>query len=126
MTLRPCLRCGEPSSKSHCPEHRPKCTKSTAHARGYDDRWTQLSRRARRAQPFCSDCGATDDLQADHTPEAWARKAAGLPIRLQDIDVVCSPCNRSRGASRGETPSGRHQDPNGKAQSPLHTPQGYR
>jgi hypothetical protein len=64
-------------------------------------RWRQLSKRARRAQSFCADCGSLEDLQADHSPEAWARKAAGLPIRLQDIDVVCSECNRRRGAARG-------------------------
>lgn len=55
-------------------------------------------------QPFCLDCGATDDLQADHTPEAWARKAAGKAIRLQDIAVVCGRCNRDRGQARGIAP----------------------
>lgn len=97
--LKPCLTCGLPSDQSRCPDHRPKETRDRR-ARGYTDAWQRLSRRARTMQPFCSDCGATDDLQADHSPEAWRRHEAGKPIRLQDIDVVCGPCNRRRGAAR--------------------------
>lgn len=52
-------------------------------------------------QQFCLDCGATEDLQADHSPEAWKRWEQGLSIRLKDIDVVCGPCNRKRGQARG-------------------------
>jgi 5-methylcytosine-specific restriction enzyme A len=66
-----------------------------------------LSRRARRLQPFCTDCGSTEDLQTDHTPEAWKRKAAGKPLRLADVEVVCGPCNRARGAARGTTATSR-------------------
>jgi len=89
VTLRPCLDCGTPTPLTRCPEHR-----------GYDATWERLSRRARKIQPWCSDCGATEDLQADHTPEAWQRRAAGKPIRLQDIDIVCRDCNVSRGSAR--------------------------
>lgn len=126
MTLRPCLICGEPSDRSRCPDHRPKDTRNHR-ARGYDSAWDQLSKRARRLQPFCTDCGATADLQADHTPEAWQRKVAGKAIRLQDIDVVCGPCNRRRGAARGpsatrgEAPQATVQAPAGKAKFQLHT-----
>ncbi len=140
MTLRPCIECGEPSEAAHCPEHaRPPSPKASAAARGYDAAWNRLSRQARRLQPFCSDCGTTEDLQADHTPEAWARKAAGKPVRLADVDVVCGPCNRARGAARAQQTSGRGQqtasiaptrgydpsgtlgDPRGEAKSALHT-----
>lgn len=102
MTLTACLDCGEPCDGPRCTEHTHD-TKPTASARGYDHTWTKLSKRARRLQPFCSRCGAVDDLQADHTPEAWARKAAGKAIRLADIDVLCGPCNRDAGAARGHT-----------------------
>lgn len=118
MTLRPCLTCGEPSTGPRCAEHTD--SKPTAHARGYDAAWSRLSKRARRLQPFCTDCGATEDLQADHTPEAWARKAAGKPIRLSDIRVRCGPCNRAAGAARGrsaprgDAPGGTGQDPAGR------------
>lgn len=120
MTLRPCLDCGTPAAGPRCAEHTVD-TKAPAAARGYDGAWTKLSKRARRLQPFCTDCGATDDLQADHTPEAWARKAAGKAIRTQDISVRCGPCNRAAGAARGRTatrgiaPSGSAIDPPPKA-----------
>lgn len=103
MSLKPCLECGEPSEQSRCAEHRLDDHHQTAHQRGYDSRWRRLSEKARKLQPFCSDCGSTTDLTADHSPEAWRRHAAGKPIRLRDIDVVCGPCNRTRGAARGTT-----------------------
>lgn len=113
MTLSPCLECGEPADTTRCSEcaseHRraQHDRKSPPAARGYDAAWNRLSMRARRLQPFCSDCGATTDLQADHSPEAWERKAAGLPLRLRDIDVVCGYHNRQRGAQRpNQTPPG--------------------
>lgn len=74
----------------------------TDRQRGYGYRWIKLSRRARKLQPFCSDCGSEDDLTADHTPEAWERHENGKSIRLRDIDVVCRSCNSERGAARGE------------------------
>lgn len=101
MMLRPCLECGEPCTGSRCSAHRLPDTKPPPYARGYDHRWRVLSERARRVQPWCSDCGATDDLTCDHSPRAWARKAAGKVIRLRDVDVVCGRCNRARGAARG-------------------------
>lgn len=76
-------------------------------ARGYGSRWQALSKRARDVQPFCSDCGRPDDLTTDHSPAAWARHDAGLPIRLEDIDVTCRRCNSERGEAR-DGDSGRH------------------
>lgn len=104
-----CLSCGDLSQNSYCDEHllevrkaqRPKKASSTA--RGYGSRWARLSRKARTLSPFCEDCGATTDLQADHTPEAWERYYAGKVIRLQDISVVCGPCNRARGQARPDS-----------------------
>lgn len=126
MTLKPCVECGEPSDESRCDQHRlSEPPKPTATARGYDNRWTELSKRARRLQAFCSDCNSLTDLQTDHSPEAWERKAAGKPVRLRDVDVVCGPCNRARGAARGGTPRGPSQDPPGKAKFELHTLGGY-
>lgn len=128
MTLTACLDCGEPSDGPRCPEHTID-TKAHASARGYDAAWTKLSKRARRLQPFCSDCGSTEDLQTDHTPEAWARKAAGKPIRLSDVQVLCGSCNRSAGAARGPSAT-RGMPPRGTAPDPLprqslsHTPLG--
>lgn len=109
----PCLDCGQLATGSRCTDCQERLdslrapnlprVRESPEARGYDSRWRRLSKRARRAQPFCSDCGSTRDLQADHTPEAWRRKSKRLAIRLQDIDVVCGACNRARGAARGES-----------------------
>ena len=109
--MRICLTCGELSQASYCEEHirevrkaqKPKRTTS-AHQQGYDSRWRRLSLKARTLQPFCSDCGATEDLQLDHTRETWQRIEDRLPIRLEHTGgVVCGPCNRARGAARTTT-----------------------
>lgn len=122
MTWTTCMTCGEPSEATYCPEHTRHSWKPSAAARGYDWRWLQLSRRARRLQPFCSDCGATEDLTADHSPEAWRRKEAGLVIRLKDVDVVCRGCNARRGRARptGEGAQRSEVSPPGKAKFPTH------
>lgn len=119
MTLTACLDCGEPATGPRCAEHTLD-PKPDATTRGYDAAWKRLSKRARRLQPWCESCGGTEDLQTDHTPEAWARKAAGKPIRLQDVRVLCGPCNRAAGAARGTTvtrgdaPSTRQGHPGGR------------
>lgn len=69
---------------------------------GYTPAWDRLSKQARGLQPWCSDCGTPDDLTADHSTTAWHRYERGLPIRLQDIDVVCRTCNAERGPARGQ------------------------
>ena len=97
--LKPCADCGEPSSSTYCEQHQPKRerrefgTKLSASRRGYGSRWRALSREARRLQPWCSDCGATADLTADHL-----RFPA---FSLQDVDVVCRSCNGKRPPLRG-------------------------
>lgn len=111
----PCQTCGELTHGNYCTNcnktyerrrtrarQRTNTPKPPPHKRGYDYNWQKLSKRARLLQPWCSMCGTQNDLQADHTPEAWQRKAQGKPIRLQDIDVLCGDCNRKAGAARGE------------------------
>jgi 5-methylcytosine-specific restriction endonuclease McrA len=112
---RPCLGCGQPvpGRFSRCPTcaapvtrratRRADARRGKTAARGYDNQWRVLSEKARALQPFCSDCNGTEDLTVDHSPEAWARRARGLPIRLRDVDVLCRPCNARRGAARGTT-----------------------
>lgn len=116
MTLRPCLSCGEPCASPRCAEHTVD-PKAPAAPRGYDAAWQRLSKRARRLQPFCLDCGSSEDLQADHLPAAWERKAAGKPLRLSDVEVVCGPCNRARGAARGPLAT-RGEAPGGPSEHP--------
>lgn len=105
--MKICLNCGEPSEQNYCAEHLVETRKAqrskktgSASARGYDARWARLSRKARKLQPFCTDCGATEDLQLDHSPEAWERYYSGKVIRLCDTTVLCGPCNRARGQAR--------------------------
>lgn len=101
--MKPCLECGEPSEGRRCEACAPPASrlrKTTARERGYDTAWDRLSRAARKLQPFCSDCGSEERLTADHKPQAWERKAAGLPLRLEDVEVVCNDCNVRRGSSR--------------------------
>lgn len=138
----PCTGCGTPVKATVCDECRRRTDRrrirkrrkrASPADRGYDQRWRNLSERARRMQPWCLDCGATDDLQADHSPEAWKRWEQGLSIRLKDIDVVCGPCNRKRGQARGKDrrdtsrskPSSAQNgtDPHSSAEKP---PQGHR
>lgn len=117
MTRRPsklpsiCPDCGAKFVRldyriGRCPDCAPAdaAERGTTDQRGYDYRWQVISKRARRLQPFCSDCGTTDDLTTDHTPQAWQRRAAGLPIRIKDVDVICRPCNNRRGNARGDNP----------------------
>lgn len=100
MTMKPCITCGEPCDGPRCPDHALPDHRGTAAARGYDSRWRRLSKRARKLQPFCSDCGTTDDLTVDHSTEAWQRYEQNLTIRLSDVEVVCRACNSRRGAAR--------------------------
>ncbi|WP_347955445.1 hypothetical protein [Gordonia aichiensis] len=108
MIPKPCLTCGEPTNAGRCPDchlndrrtRDNQRTRDNTTTRGYDTTWRKLSERARRLQPWCTDCGAVDDLTADHSPEAWHRKHNGKPIRLQDIDVVCRRCNARRGRAK--------------------------
>lgn len=126
--MKPCLVCGEPSNGPRCPEHpkeRLNRPKERSRALGYTTTWDKLSKRARRLQPWCSDCGTSDNLSCDHTPEAWRRHDAGKTIRLQDVDVVCMPCNIRRGKARGEGVTRPDKESAGQPQSRLHTPGGY-
>lgn len=126
--LRPCLVCGEPTSGSRCVEHARVDVKASARDRGYDTAHDKLSRQARQLQPFCTDCGRSDDLQLHHLPIAWERKGQGKRIRLVDVEVLCGPCNRGRGparTSRGSTPSPPPSGPVPQSNTALHTPRGY-
>lgn len=95
MTWTACIVCGEPSPASRCDEHaiKPKPRSKTTTQRGYDSRWRRLSERARRLQPWCSDCNTTEDLTTDHL--RWPART------LDDVDVVCRSCNSRRGPIRG-------------------------
>lgn len=89
---RQCLVCGRVTDATRCAQHQIKDTRPTPTQRGYDYAWRKLSRLARQLQPWCTDCGATTDLTADHL--RWPA------LNLADVDVVCRACNSRRGARR--------------------------
>jgi 5-methylcytosine-specific restriction enzyme A len=110
--LRPCVDYGEISEAARCPQH-ARDLKPSRHERGYGNAWARLSKRARRRQPWCSDCGSQDDLTVDHSPEAWERHEAGLEITLDLVTVVCRSCNGRRGRARPMSDEGRVPAPQG-------------
>lgn len=116
--MKPCLKCGEPTQDTRCPEHTDQRRRSSR-AAGYDWSWDKLSARARRIQPWCTDCGAEQDLTTDHLPQAWERKAKGLPIRLVDVEVTCMACNIARGPARGSDPARGGSGRRGEARTEL-------
>ncbi|MCK1804074.1 hypothetical protein MTQ12_13615 [Brevibacterium sp. R8603A2] len=104
--FKPCITCGLPGPDRYCPEHTParRMPKESPRKRGYDSTWDRLSIRARKAQPFCLDCGRTDDLTTDHSAEAWERYEQGKVIRLEDVAVRCRSCNSMKGDPRNTRP----------------------
>ena len=118
----PCLACGIAATltQGRCGDcHRAKrreyaATSYERHGRRQRperevqaSKWKRLSKRARALQPFCTDCHRTpaqlaehEQLEADHTPAAWAAVLAGRAITLQMVEVVCSTCNVARGPAQ--------------------------
>lgn len=100
---RPCLKCGALSPGSYCRpcnaeriRARQQC-RGTTKQLGYGSAWKRLSVKARRLQPFCSTCGASDDLTTDHiTPLARSDRAA--PVTIDAVQILCRSCNARKGA----------------------------
>lgn len=143
--------CGEPGEASRCDEHRREqenareSRKNVEHpAHANRTRWKNASRRARAAQPFCLDCGATSNLSVDHIVPFRVRP--DLAYAQDNLTVRCRPCNARKGDTmpdaatvtaveaaiarrhgharyrpRGETPTGDVPRRAGEAQSPSHT-----
>lgn len=94
MSLRPCLRCGVPVAGTHCSDCQPTDVRVRHAIRSNPAAWKALSKRVRRVQPWCLDCGTTDDLCADHIiPLAVAEE---LALVEQNVTVRCRTCNGRR------------------------------
>lgn len=114
MTARSCIECGELVDVDHgarCSTCRPAVDRSYIRKpkprgrRQYSrsSGWRALSERARRLQPWCSDCGSPVDLTLEHTAETHERQEAGLPVGLdQTGGVLCRSCNASKGDPRDQ------------------------
>lgn len=65
-------------------------------ARGYDQTHKRLSKLAIAQHRYCSDCGATTDLCADHIVP---RSQGGANV-LSNYRVLCRRCNTARATSK--------------------------
>jgi 5-methylcytosine-specific restriction endonuclease McrA len=45
-------------------------------------------------QPYCTECGSTDDLTADHIVPL----ARGGPSEMSNVQILCRSCNGSKSA----------------------------
>jgi 5-methylcytosine-specific restriction endonuclease McrA len=94
---RECLACGASlgtGERCRCSERRR--IRSSPSRRGYDAAWARLSKRARELQPFCSWCGATEDLTCDHVRPV-SRGGKTKRVTLADVQVLCRACNSAKG-----------------------------
>lgn len=98
--LTSCLECGEPSEGTRCDEHAIKRQPRAWTARD-TGRWRRLSRRLRKMQPFCLQCGTPDDLTVDHIVPL---DAGGDPFDVSNLQVICRRHNSMKGTTWGETP----------------------
>lgn len=116
--LKPCLDCGLPGASTRCADcesERPKLPSTgrksglSATRRGYDTSWRRLSKKAISLQPWCTECGTDQDLTGDHL--RWPARS------LEDVAVLCRPCNSAKGAIRS--------NPGGKGLARGSGPQGF-
>jgi 5-methylcytosine-specific restriction enzyme A len=97
MPLFSCASCGRtyppPRRRGRCPtcardyERR----KGSGHERDYTKQHRENAARVIAAHPWCVDCGATDDLCADHIVPL----SKGGTNRLNNYAVRCRGCNRA-------------------------------
>lgn len=120
MSLKPCILCGEPSPRSRCPDHQNHKSSAGRHAVHLNNtRWKKLSRKLRRMQPFCSTCGAREDLTVDHIVPLTERP--DLAYDLDNLDILCRSCNSAKDAHLGGWGKRAGQPPEGKAQGAMNT-----
>jgi 5-methylcytosine-specific restriction endonuclease McrA len=61
--------------------------------------WAKLRDEVKRAQPWCSECGAEWDLEAHHVVRV---EDGGAIWDVGNITVLCSSCHKTkRGAGQG-------------------------
>ncbi|BBZ04887.1 hypothetical protein MCHIJ_43240 [Mycolicibacterium chitae] len=95
MIARPCTGCGDIiATGSRCADCRP--TRASTPPRSHvayanNGKWKNLSKRLRKASPFCEFCGGTDHLQVDHIiPESIAPELAYTEENLRVLDRDCN------------------------------------
>ncbi len=87
--------------KTHCGDCKPQRDRSSdappKHKHLHTTRWTKLSKRLRKASPFCESCGTTTDLVVDHIIPLSER--ADLAYEPLNCRVLCRTENASRRAT---------------------------
>lgn len=76
-------------------------TRPSACRRGYDRRWQRISAEAIGRQPWCSECGATEDLTGDHI----------IPVSLGGLNTAanCQVLCRRHNSAKGQWQPSPHQ-----------------
>jgi 5-methylcytosine-specific restriction protein A len=93
-----CIPCGKEYEREKSRRRRARL--GTTSARGYGGDYQRLRAIAIQRQPWCSQCGATQNLTADHIV---ARADGGANV-LSNLRVLCLSCNSARsGARRRDT-----------------------
>lgn len=97
MTLKPCIKCGDLSEQGRCPDHRKdtRIRRDRGQA-AYDRTWRSLSRRARQAQPWCTDCRKPADTTDHIIPKSIAPE---LVHAIENCAPRCTSCNSRRGTT---------------------------
>lgn len=90
MGIRRCLDCGNPTTRTRC------TTCQRTYRTRYNRAWQRLSETTRRNQPWCTWCGTSTDLVADHL-------IPGQPER--GVRTLCRPCNTRRRNGQPEPPA---------------------
>jgi 5-methylcytosine-specific restriction endonuclease McrA len=109
---RICRRCGKPTSERYfhaaCgrayeaeKSRRRRAAKGTTSQRGYGSDHQRLAKLAIARHPYCTDCGTTEDLCADHIVPT----SKGGRNVLENYAVRCRGCNNAR-ANRVEDVAG--------------------
>ena len=102
--MRPCLDCGTAAKGTRCPTHQAKVqhAKDARRPTRRSHHETQRRRQQVQAQPWCSDCGTTTNLTAEHVVPVAQAVARGVPVEEAEagpLTTLCVPCNSKRGAT---------------------------
>ena len=97
--MRVCIECGEVGTGTRCEQcqavraWRANQMRGGATARGYTRAWEKRAAKVKRAQPYCSVCGATEDLTVDHI----VPKARGGSDEPDNLRTLCRRHNSAKG-----------------------------
>jgi 5-methylcytosine-specific restriction endonuclease McrA len=96
---RPCIDCGQATSKTRCPTcsyRNEKTRRPNFRDRGYDAEYQHNRALLLADHPTCAICGTAPATTADHiTP-----RSQGGTNQIDNLRPACHPCNSARGAKQ--------------------------